>query len=205
MQKYWDKIYSKKETKTLGWYEESPDQSLRLIEKCNLKKEDRILITGAGSTTLVDNLLDMGYKNIIATDISSKALEVLKQRLGTKKSNSVEWIIDDLTNPINLIKIGKADLWFDRAVLHFFTEEIQRFTYFNLLKNLISSNGYVILAQFNPDSATMCSGLPVYQYDIDLLGANLGDNFKLLESFNHTYTMPSGDTREYIYGMFVKV
>ena len=202
MQKYWDKIYTKKQTNTLGWYEEKPEQSLQLIKKCHLDKEDRILITGAGSTTLVDNLLDLGYKNIIATDISSEALDTLKQRLGEHRSNAVQWIVDDITNPQELIITESVDLWFDRAVLHFFTEESQRLAYFNLLRNLVVKNGHVILAQFNTNSATMCSGLPVYQYNVDMLMSNLGSNFELMESIDFTYTMPSGDTREYIYGLF---
>ncbi len=204
MHKYWNKIYTNKDSETLGWYEGNPAKSLELISQCKLNKDDRILITGAGSTTLVDTLIDMGYENIIANDISSAALEVLKSRLGHVNSQKVLWIVDDLTNPNNLEKIESVKLWFDRAVLHFFTEEDQRKMYFDLLRKLVSKNGYVILAQFNTSTATMCSGLPVYRYNLDMLESLLGSCFQTIQSFNYTYTMPSGDTREYVYGLFYR-
>ena len=31
---------------------------------------------------------------------------------------------------------------------------------------------------------------------------DLGRTFKLMEAFDYTYTMPSGNTREYVYTLF---
>ena len=199
---HWDQVYEKNETEKLGWFEESPDSSIQLINKCNFNNSSIILNVGAGATTLVDELLKNGYKNIIATDLSSSSLNKLKKRLGEKRSSKVNWIIDDLTNSSELIKLSPIDLWHDRAVLHFFTEEKEQIAYFELLSKLVKVGGYVIIAVFNLDGATKCSGLPVFRYSSTMLEEKLGANFKLIETFDYTYIMPSGDTREFIYTLF---
>ena len=61
---HWNKVYSKSEINKLGWYEEIPQPSLDLIEKCNLNKDALILDVGSGTTTLLQRLLHNGFKNI---------------------------------------------------------------------------------------------------------------------------------------------
>ncbi|MFK5892498.1 MAG: class I SAM-dependent methyltransferase [Pseudomonadota bacterium] len=202
---HWNKVYRKNEIDELGWFEEIPVPSLQLIEKCNLTKNAHLLNVGAGATTLVDELLDLGYNNVTANDLSSAALGKLKERLGEKRSEKVHWVVDDLTASNSLCKIDKVDLWHDRAVLHFFTEENEQDAYFELLKKLVKNNGHVIIAAFNLKSAAKCSGLPINRFDENLLQEKLGDDFELIEAFNHTYTMPSGDTRKYVYTLFNRV
>jgi len=201
---HWDKAYIRTEFDKLGWYEENPEPSLRLINKCKLKKTDIILNVGAGATTLVDNLLEMGFNNIIANDISSEAIEELKQRLG-KNSQNVKWVLDDLTKPLILNNLEKVDLWHDRAVLHFFNSEYEQDSYFDLINKLVKKNGHVIIAAFNLDGARKCCGLPVHRYDRRMLQEKLGTDFVLLEEFDYTYHMPSGDTREYVYTLFKRL
>jgi len=74
---HWDTTYERAKIEKLGWFEEVPEPSLRLIEQCNLNRESNILNVGTGASTLIDELLSSGYKNIIASDISSSALEKL--------------------------------------------------------------------------------------------------------------------------------
>jgi hypothetical protein len=202
MKNHWDNVYQESAVEKLGWHESDPRPSMELIEKCRLDKNGAILNVGAGATTLVDKLLEQGYGNIIVNDISSTAIFELQNRLGQEKSSSVRWIEDDLTHPTKLRGIGKVDLWHDRAVLHFFTDEKEQANYFDLLRELVSENGFVIIAAFNLNGATKCSGLPVYRYDSGMLQNKLGEDFVLQEAFNHTYVMPSGNTREYVYTLF---
>jgi len=201
LKQHWEKVYQKNLIEKLGWYEEKPEPSLELIKKCNLHTADRILNAGAGASTLIDELLKLEYQNIIATDISENALNKLKQRLG-KQNNQIEWIIDDLSCPEKLLKLQSIDLWHDRAVLHFFTEDDDQNTYFQLLKKLLKPGGFVVLATFNPTGATKCSGLPVFRYSNEMFQERLGNEFNLIETSDYTYTMPSGDTREYVYSLF---
>jgi len=72
-------------------------------------------------------------------------------------------------------------------------------------KKAVKLNGFAIIAAFNLGCATMCSGLPIYRYDKNMLQDKLGNDFTLVESFNYEYTMPSGDKRLYIYTLFKRV
>lgn len=204
-EKHWNNAYLKTNVKNLGWYEENPQPSIELIVACNLPKDAILFNAGAGATTLIDNLLGQGYTNIIINDISSVALGELGDKIIVPKSANVTFIVDDLTNPTELNKLNNIDLWHDRAVLHFFTEHEPQLTYFNLIRNAVKTEGYVILAEFNLEGAKKCCGLNVVNYDEDMLQKGLGETFKLKKSFNYTYTQPSGNTREYVYTLFQKI
>lgn len=201
LKSYWDKAYKNSITNKLGWYEDFPEPSLRLIDKCVLKSDARILNVGVGATTLIDELLNKGYDQVIGSDISANAMEEIKSRLGAD-SDQVEWIVDDLLFPEKLDEIEPVDLWHDRAVLHFFNKSDEQDAYFSLLKKLVKRNGFVIIAAFNLRGAENCSGLPVFRYDKKMLSEKLDRDFSLVEYFDFTYTMPSGDKREYVYTLF---
>ncbi len=61
------------------------------------------------------------------------------------------------------------------------------------------------MATFALGGAEKCSGLPVQRYSAETLGEFLGDGFKLVESLDHTYQMPSGDLRPYVYTRFQRL
>jgi ribosomal protein L11 methylase PrmA len=82
MKKHWDEIYTWLETDELGWYEKIPEPSIKLLSKCRISKDESILDLGAGASTFIDYLINQGFKNVIATDISETALNKLKERLG---------------------------------------------------------------------------------------------------------------------------
>jgi len=201
---HWDTAYDKTPVNQLGWYEESPEPSLRLIESCELSRDASILNVGVGASTLIDELLKEGYNNLIANDLSASALDKLKLRLG-EKSNDVKWVVDDLTSPKELHKIPQVDMWHDRAVLHFFNEAKEQDQYFNLIRKVVKKNGFVILATFNLEGATKCCGLPVHRYSEEMMQDKLGKDFMLITSFNHVYIQPSGGTRNYVYTLFQKM
>ena len=201
LKEHWDKAYLNSPEEKLSWYETDLSPTLELVAKTGLDKSARILNVGAGSTTLIDELLAIGYSNLIATDISEVALKKLEDRLGIGKT---ECIVDDLTNPTYLKSIEPVDLWIDRAVLHFFTEKGEQDIYFDLLKSKVKGGGFVLLAEFNLNSATKCSGLPVHRYSKEMLIEKLGAGFELIDSFDYTYIMPSGNERLYVYTLFKK-
>ena len=201
MREHWDKVYKSREFDNLGWYEEISTPSLNLFAKCNVNKEEIILDIGSGASTLIDSLIQNGFENIIATDISEMALAKLKKRLGKKVSN-VKFIVEDITNPIQFNKIEDVAVWHDRAVLHFLLEEDEIRTYFSTLKKLVKMGGYVIIAAFSTNGAKKCSGLEIRNYDKEMLVENLGEEFKLLDFFDYEYKTPSGNTRPYIYTLF---
>jgi EEF1A lysine methyltransferase 2 len=201
-QRHWDAVYEGSETEQLGWFENNPEPSINLIQKCKLPKTARILHAGAGATSLVDILIEKGFKNQIVTDVSAVGLRKLRQRLGFEKSGKVEWILDDLTKPFQLNAIAPVDLWHDRAVLHFFTEEKEQQIYFDLVHKLVKSDGFVIIAAYNLEGAKTCSGLPVKNYNAEMIAEKLDGDFQLLETFDYRFIMPSGEERPYVYTLF---
>jgi SAM-dependent methyltransferase len=205
MNEHWDKVYSSTEDNKLSWYEEFPAPAVDMLKYCKLESNDSILIAGAGTSTIVNYLAREGFTDIIANDISSTALVKLKENLGDKLSGNVKFIVDDLTQPAELSKLNNIALWYDRAVLHFFTEETQRRNYFSLLKNILKTGGYAIIAEFSPEGPKKCSSLDTFNYDNDSIQEYLGDNFKLINFFDHTYLTPAGASRAYIYTLFQKM
>ncbi len=199
---HWDKAYTDKETEKLGWYEKEATPTIELIEETGLAKDARILNVGVGTTTLIDDLISKGYSNLIATDLSAKALDILKERCGKE---SVSYLQDDLTNSTVLNTIPQVDLWNDRAVLHFFLEEKDKQSYFDLLKKVVKVNGYVIIATFNLEGALKCCGLDLCRYDKDMISERLGDDFELIKNFDHTFINPGGASRAYVYTLFKRI
>ena len=95
---HWNNAFLK-EDEQLGWFESLPNQTMQLIKECRLKKDAKILNVGAGTTTLIESLLDAGYTNIIANDLSPIALQKLKTRVYNSHQYHLNCIIDDLTQP----------------------------------------------------------------------------------------------------------
>lgn len=62
------------------------------------------LTLGGGDSHFVVALLDKGYRNIYVLDISNKAIEKVKERLGSKASK-VHWIVCDVTDLNHLFSL----------------------------------------------------------------------------------------------------
>lgn len=201
LKQHWDTVYQK-EDEQLGWFEPNPAHTLELIAETNLSKDAAILNVGAGTTTLIEALLDKGFTNIMANDLSYLALQKLKERVQKSHYYHLKGLVDDLTNPKKLNKLQAIDLWIDRAVLHFFLKEEEQKAYFNLVKKIVSKKGFVIIAVFSLDGAEKCSGLPLQRYNAEMLQNKLGLDFKLIKTFNYTFINPFGSERPYVYTLF---
>ena len=200
-QEHWNKAY-RDDIEKLGWYQGEASEILSLLDDLNLNSDIRFHITGAGRTTLVHSLIERSFTSLTLSDISDEALALLK---ADHDNLSLKLIQDDLRKPKNLVKEEPFDFWIDRAVLHFLIKEEERQGYFNLLKNKTKTNAYVLLAQFKKGGAKKCSGLEVCQYDLAMYEKYLGEDFKLLKSFDYTFINLKGDLRPYIYGLFQKL
>lgn len=200
--KHWDSIFSKTKESTLGWYEESPKETFILLNKIKSWQDSTLFISGAGTSLLVDELATHNTK-LVLNDISIEALNRIKNRLG-KQMNEVLWLCQDISQPIQ-IPMPIIDIWIDRAVLHFLTEEKNIQGYFDNLKACLAKDGYVIFAEFSQTGAKNCAGLSIHQYSLDELSTRLGQSFKLLNSFNYTFISPRAEERPYLYALFQQV
>lgn len=204
IKEHWNQAYTKNTTEKLGWFEKSSKETIQLLKQSNVPKDARILNVGVGSSVVIDELLADGYSNLIANDVSEKALNDIKERLGDY-ADKVTFIADDLVASTKLNKLNQVDVWNDRAVLHFFLTANQQNAYFNLLKKLVKVNGFVIIAVFALDGAEKCCGLNLQRYNAKMLQDKLGSSFELVNSFNHTFVNPYGGKRPYVYTLFKRL
>jgi 2-polyprenyl-3-methyl-5-hydroxy-6-metoxy-1,4-benzoquinol methylase len=78
---HWENVYATKSPSAVSWYTPHLQRSLELIDSAELAADARIIDVGGGASTLVDDLLERGFKNLTVLDISEKALEETKRRL----------------------------------------------------------------------------------------------------------------------------
>ena len=112
----------------------------------------------------IDYLVDNGYENIYALDISENALTRLKSRLG-EKANSVHWIVSDV---LDLKAETHFDYWHDRAAFHFLSDPQDVDRYISITDEYINRNGKMMVATFSDSGPLKCSGINIRKYSNDL-------------------------------------
>ena len=197
--KHWEQVYSTKSTEKLGWYKPHLQTSLTWIKELNLAADAPIIDVGGGASTLVDDLLDAGYRSITVLDISEKALSSVRARLG-KKTELVTWLNCDITS-VDL-PTHHYELWHDRAAFHFLTELDQQRKYRDKLLKALKPGGRLIIGTFAPEAPPKCSGLPVQRYSQEQLGDTLGGEFELVRHQKEQHITPGGVEQMYLYCHF---
>ena len=181
---HWENVYATKEPHQVSWTQETPQTSIDFIQSFGLDKTARIIDIGGGDSKLVDHLLELGYTNISVLDISEKALEKAKQRLG-ENAKKVTWIVSDVTD---FEPTQHYDIWHDRAAFHFLRtkDEIQK--YLVILRKFVK--GYVVIGTFSDQGPLKCSGLEITQYSESTMAERLSDGFEKLTCINLEHTTP---------------
>jgi SAM-dependent methyltransferase len=192
---HWNKVYSTKAPDAVSWYRPHLEVSLNLIER-HTAKSGSIIDVGAGESTLVDDLLAHGYRDITILDVSKTAIEITKERLGPA-AEQVRWIVGDITQ-ISL-PFRSFDVWHDRAVFHFLIDLEQRKRYVQSVLNAVKPGGHVIVSAFGPKGPTKCSGLDVMRYDVEALHDQFGRRFRIEESSEELHRTPWGAAQQFVY------
>jgi 2-polyprenyl-3-methyl-5-hydroxy-6-metoxy-1,4-benzoquinol methylase len=194
---HWESVYRNRASSTLSWHQEHPRRSLDLIERTALPKDARIIDVGGGDSSLVDDLMTEGYRDITVLDLSRAALNRAKARVGNAASGRVAWLEGDILE-VNLP--GEAfDVWHDRAVFHFLVAAEQRDAYIEAVEHAVRPGGHVIVATFAEDGPTRCSGLPVNRYSAGQLHGTFGAAFQLVGSERETHRTPAGVNQPFTY------
>jgi len=193
---HWEKIYAQKLPTELSWYQGHLQMSLQFIERTGVGKSASIIDVGGGASTLVDDLLDRGFTHLTVLDVSSKAIDLARVRLGSN-ADKINWIEADITR-VSLPQ-NHYDLWHDRAVFHFLTSAEGRQKYVELVKDSLKPGGHIIIATFAPDGPPRCSGLDVVRYSPDSLLEEFGSDFELIESAREEHLTPSRTKQKFIY------
>lgn len=195
---HWENVYEIKSPDEVSWTQAKPTLSLEMIASFQLSKNASIIDIGGGDSNLVDHLLDQGFTDLSVLDISSKAIERCKKRLGDKAQH-VNWIVCDITH---FEPQKKYDVWHDRATFHFLVNPIQIADYTRLVANFV--NSHLIIATFSMDGPIKCSGLPISQYDESSLIKQFNPPFSLAKATNHNHITPFNTTQNFIYCSFNK-
>jgi len=193
---HWQSIYNEKDVTQVSWFQEHADTSLRIIQQYENNKNATIIDIGAGASPLVDDLLEAGYAKIEVLDISSQALAIAQKRLGDKQQK-VTWRSVDILKA--KLPAQSYDVWHDRAVFHFLTNEADRTRYVEQVCHALKPNGKIIISTFGPDGPLKCSGLPIVRYDHDSLHSEFGSGFKLIEHGQEDHLTPDGSVQKFIY------
>lgn len=193
---HWQQVYSSRAVDALSWYQVHAERSLQLIEATGLGHEAAIIDVGGGASTLVDDLLARGYRNISVLDLAEAALAASRQRLSARAA-SVTWLQADITRAE--LPEQAYDLWHDRAVFHFLTGVEQRRAYLDAALRAIRPAGHLIVASFAEDGPQQCSGLPVQRYSAGELEAAFGPAFECLARHRELHRTPLGGVQAFNY------
>jgi cyclopropane fatty-acyl-phospholipid synthase-like methyltransferase len=181
---HWENIYAHKQPAEVSWTEEIPRTSLDFIRSFNCKKDAAIIDVGGGDSKLVDHLLAEGYQNLSVLDISEKALERAKKRLGDQ-AKKVKWIVSDVND---FTPPTKYDVWHDRAAFHFLTTEGEIDRYVSKLRQAVSE--YLVMGTFSENGPRKCSGVEIKQYSKEQLEGLLQETFEKVKCVNEDHITP---------------
>ena len=194
--KHWETVYETKNAGEVSWTQEIPKTSLDFIHSFNLAKTAKLIDIGGGDSKLVDFLLDEGFEDITVLDISAKALEKAKQRLGDL-ADKVKWIVSDITE---FEPPTTFDLWHDRATFHFLTNKEQITRYMNTARKAVK--GYLTIGTFSDNGPKKCSGLDIKQYNEQTLTAELQNGFDKIRCITEDHITPFNTTQNFLFCSF---
>jgi len=193
---HWERVHRHIAPAELSWFQREPTVSLELIRRVATNLDAPIIDVGGGASTLVDGLLDAGYRNLTVLDLSDAALGVARERLGARAA-SVTWLEAD-ARAVPIASTPYA-VWHDRAVFHFLTDPRDRAAYVESLRSAVRPGGHVIVASFGLDGPARCSGLPVVRYSCESMHSELGPSFLPIDSVREAHHTPSGATQAFVY------
>jgi hypothetical protein len=197
-QAHWSQVYATKAADSVSWFQENPATSIEMVQH-STPAPAQIIDVGAGTSYLVDTLIDRGYRAGVL-DIAPEALEQVKKRLG-ERGSTVEWFVADVTQ---FDSPHSWDIWHDRAVFHFLTEAAERDAYRTVLDQATHSGSSVIIATFGMDGPERCSGLPTVRYSPQSLAEELGENYALMETALESHQTPTGKRQEFVFCRFTR-
>ena len=198
IKKHWETVYETKTQEQVSWTQKIPKDSLDFIQSLKLNKDANIIDIGGGDSFLVDFLLEDGYTNISVLDISNKALERAKSRLGTK-ATKVTWIV---SNIIDFKPEKNYDVWHDRAAFHFLTKENDIKTYVSTTEKYVSKN--LIIGTFSNDGPLKCSRLEITQYSKNKMHETFNNKFTPIKSLNINHQTPFNTIQNFTFCSFKK-
>src|SRR4051794_30337242 len=92
---HWRQVYESKQPDEVSWFQGSLSPSLEALDRINADPSQSLIDIGAGASALADALLDRGWSGLTLIDIAEPALDMVRQRLGTRAAQ-VRWETVDI-------------------------------------------------------------------------------------------------------------
>jgi 2-polyprenyl-3-methyl-5-hydroxy-6-metoxy-1,4-benzoquinol methylase len=198
---HWESVYNATASTGLSWFEREPATSLRIIETLASGPHAAVIDVGAGTSSLVDHLLVNGFTDVTVLDVSQHALTEVRQRLG-ERAQHVTFVHEDL---LTWKPVRQYDIWHDRAVFHFLTDQDAREQYIEIAAGAIRVGGYLVLATFAEDGPPQCSGLPVTRYCAQDLEETFSASFTLLAQEREEHVTPAGAVQPFTWVVLQRI
>ncbi len=195
--RHWNEVYGSRPSEELGWYQRIPETSLSLVESLGLPADAPILDIGGGDSNFAELLLKNGFEDLSVLDISERALERSRKRLGGLAAE-IDWIRSDI---LEFQPQRSYALWHDRACFHFLTDGKEVDRYVSLVEKALEPGGYLILGTFSEKGPERCSGLEVKRYGPEQL-KEVFSGFRMKEYIYLDHYTPSGNRQNYIFCLF---
>lgn len=196
-QAHWQNVYATKAEKEVSWFQENPTRSLDMKAATGISTDAGILDVVGGASRLIDCLLDKGFSRLAILDLSAKAFEATKERLG-RRGDGVDWIVVDVASCEYLRTVaGPRRLPLPDGsgrprFVHRSPEEGR------------ALRRHVIITTFAPDGPERCSGLPIVRYDPTTLASALGPEFERIDSKRHDHLTPGDGTQRLSSARFLR-
>lgn len=196
---HWENVYETKNSDQVSWTQGKPLTSLEFIHSFGISKTAQIIDIGGGDSKSVDYLLNEGFENITVLDISAKALEKAKERLGDK-AKIVNWIVSDI---VDFKPEIVYEIWHDRAVFHFLTTTAHIEKYIETVNKAVS--GYLVMGTFSINGPKKCSGLAIKQYNEERLVDTFKDGFDKISCLTVDHTTPFNTKQNFQFCSFKRI
>jgi rhodanese-related sulfurtransferase len=186
---HWDDVYRTRSLDSLSWFQREPAMSLRLVEST----PGSVIDVGAGTSTLVDHLLEAGRTDITVLDVSEAALTSTRRRLG----DAADRVTFEVADVVDWDPGRQFDVWHDRATFHFLTDPAHCRRYVDLVGDAVAGNGVLVLSTFAEDGPTRCSGLPTARYSATDIAGLFSARFTLEHQEREAHPTPAGSTQAF--------
>ena len=181
---FWDAVYAEKSADQTSWHQVQATMSLHLLERVPGVTPPphpmHLIDIGAGRSPLASALLARDW-DVSLLDCSAIALADAPPTATRIVTDVLTWRPDH-----------RYDVWHDRAVLHFLTNDSDRARYAQIAAQAVAPGGRAIIGSFAPDGPEQCSGLPVRRASAAELAALFRHAFELELDESETHVTPWG-------------
>lgn len=194
---HWENVYGTKSHKDVSWYADHVELTPEWISDLASPPSAALIDIGGGASTWVDDMLAQGFRDVTVLDISAAALEIARARLeNSGAADAVRWLAADVLEwPF---APESFDLWHDRAVFHFLTDEADRECYRARVTEALKPGGYLLFSIFADDGPEKCSMLPVRRHSEADLAEFFTGAMDVVRTARSVHRTPGGAEQRFV-------